>query len=95
MWIKSSTVKLQRAAKENIPPNWDTWEMERHVVYENLKDIWFVRTEAPYSIFIHEGTKFFKRPNPFMTRALEENEDSLIEGYKTLLRNHIKQLWLS
>ena len=95
MWIKEGTLELQREAKLNIPPNVDTGNMRRQVLFENLADVWYVRAEAPYSIYIHEGTKYFHKPNPFMKKAKENRQDAIVQHYKDLLTEHIAKLWLS
>ena len=93
LWIKRWIITLQWEARIESPI--DKWNLRNLIQYEAQENIWFVRSLAPYSIFVHEGTKFIKKPNPYMIRAKENKEQDIFQDYYDILQNHLNKIWLS
>jgi hypothetical protein len=59
IWIKTSTLAIQSEARKEAPVDFGT--LRNLIQYENLNNVWFVRSLAPYSIYVHEWTGIYAR----------------------------------
>ena len=81
MAIQKSAQLAVRNIKTETPV--DTGNLRRGIradYYPMRASIW--PHDAPYAIFVHEGTKYIKNANPFMDRGISNSENDINEIFK-------------
>lgn len=78
--VKMIVATLERGGKEAVRSGptraFDTGNLMNNIgsVYDQFSGIIF--SEAPYSLYIHEGTKYMKE-RPFFEKAIEDSQESI------------------
>ena len=75
--------KVLQAAKEEVPVRTGALRDSGHIEMAGTRaDVIF---DAPYAVYVHNGTSR-QAPNPFLSRAVDREGDSLITSVEEIAR---------